>query len=141
MSLSMRGRRILPDARGAWSAAGFLILMLVPSPGCSRHASGESAAPRLRADLLTKTLWRTRSGAAGEIQVLFNRGAHGQIRCNSGKGEQRFDFVYKIEAHDQIIKLRLNKELGTAKLTDDSRLSFKVGAHDYLLEPDARPQE
>ena len=71
--------------------------------------------------------------------MVFNQGANGEIRCSTGKAEERFDFVYKIQGHDQIIKLRLKKEVGTAKLTEDSRLAFKVGPHDYLLEPEARP--
>jgi hypothetical protein len=115
------------------------ILILVLCTGCSRHAAGESAAPRLRADLLTKTLWKTRSGGDKQIQVLFNPGANGEIRWNWAKGEQRFDFIYKIQAHDQVIKLRLDKEVGAAKLAQDSRLTFKLGPHDYLLEPEARP--
>jgi hypothetical protein len=134
----MRGIRVDEKWLGAPLPAWFIVLIFIPSLGCSRHASGESAAPRLRADLLTRTLWKARSGDK-EIQVLFNRGANGEIRCNSGKAEQRFDFIYKIQGHDQIIKLRMDKERGTAKLTADSRLSFRVGPHDYLLEPEARP--
>ena len=134
-----RGRCGSRVALGAHLRVWPFMVIFVFCQGCSRHASGETAAPKLRADLLTKTLWKTRSGAAKEIQVLFNQGANGQIRCNPGKGEQRINFVYKIDIHDQIIKLRLVKERGTAKLTGDSTLSFKVGAHDYLLEPEARP--
>jgi hypothetical protein len=133
------GLGISPDAFDALMRAWLWILVSVLFTGCGRRASGESAAPRLRADLLTKTLWKTRSVGDKEIQVLFNPGANGEIRCRSGKGEQRFDFIYKIQGHDQIIRLRLDKERGTAKLTEDSRLSFKIGPHDYLLEPEARP--
>jgi hypothetical protein len=88
---------------------------------------------------LTKTLWKTRSGAGREVEVLFNQGANGQIRRKAEKGEERFDFIYKIDLRDQTIKLRLDKAHGTAKLTGDSLLSFKIGGHNYLLEPEARP--
>jgi len=137
--------RIPARGRCGWGAMSadlrvwLFVVILVFCQGCSRHATEQEAAPKLRADLLTKTLWKTRSGDAKEVQVLFNRGVNGQIRCNPGKGERRFDFVYKLDLHDQVIKLRLEKERGTAKLTEDSRLSFKIGAHDYLLEPEARP--
>ena len=137
--LLARCRCSLADAIRASVWASLCILISVVLGGCGRHASSQAAAPRLRADLLTKTLWKTRAGGDKEIQVLFNPGANGEIRCRSGKGEERFDFIYKIQGHDQIIKLRLNKEVGAAKLSEDSRLTFKVGPHDYLLEPEARP--
>src|SRR5262249_1963254 len=132
-------RRISWDALGSAVGAWLCILIAVVSTGCSRHTSGQSASPRLRADLLTKTLWKARSGGDKEVQVVFNQGANGEIQWHSGTAEQRFAFVYKIQGHDQVIKLRLNKEVGTARLTEDSRLTFKLGAHDYLLEPEARP--
>jgi hypothetical protein len=135
----LRCRRISPDTFRALVRASVVMLYLFSTFGCSRHASGQSAAPRLRADLLTKTLWKARSGGHEEVQVVFNQGANGQIRCSPGNGEKRFDFIYKIDGRGQIIKLRLNKEVGIAKLTEDCRLSFKIGTHDYLLEPEARP--